>query len=129
MHTHPFTPQTDTSPTPRPRYRGPAACPPLRQQPGPSGCSGGGWHTVGPRPSHWTRVMGILLEAEALSLLPSRHFSTGSWSCFPGMEQWLWADPVGTGHSRQLLSLSLWFVCSSLTCSRWPLAPIPSEGR
>lgn len=73
--------------------------------------------------------MGILLEAEALSLLPSRHFSTGSWSCFPGMEQWLWADPVGTGHSRQLLSLSLWFVCSSLTCSRWPLAPIPSEGR
>lgn len=56
--------------------------------------------------------MGILLEAEGLSLLPSRRFSAGSWSCFPGMEQRLRAEPVGTGHSRRLLSLSLWFVRS-----------------
>lgn len=112
MHTHPFTPQTDTSPTPQPCCRGPAACPPLCQRPGPGGRSGGGWHTVGPGASHRTRVVGVLFEAEGFSLLPSRRFSTGSQSYFPGREQQLRAEPVGTGHSRRLLSLSLWLVRS-----------------
>lgn len=122
MHTHPFTPQMDTSPTP-----GPAAGVQPPAHPCAGGHSGGSCCTVGPGAPHRIRVTGVLLEVEGLSLLPGRRFATGSWSCFPGMAQQLWAEPVGTGCSRRLLSP--WLRAPDLACSGRPSAPVPSEGR
>lgn len=44
-----------------------------------------------------TRLELWALEAEGLSLLPSQHFSVGSRSCFPGMEQRSRQCPCGLG--------------------------------
>lgn len=75
MHT-PLPPQTDT-PDARPGPRGPTrpgqAPTGAQEEPSTAGLCA--------RLELWA------LEAKGLSLLPSQHFSVGSRSCFPGMEQ------------------------------------------
>lgn len=115
MHTHPFTPQTDTSPTPRPRCRGPAARPPLRQLAPGLRTGLESWASC------WRRRVSPCCPAGASPRAPG----PASLGCSSGSGQSPWGLGACAGSSPSRCGSC----APGLACSGRPSAPVPSEGR